>query len=503
MHCSIWDTWITQKQFGTRGKKPASRSSVSNRHCEADLFALFWLLLAATSICTILSGPLAGFWTALLLAALGVTLRSRSMVFYSCLILILSFFISFQAEKGQLWIGLEGPEFLEVRSLRDSRPAGEGSLHFFELIRVYDRRGNRAEARGEFLGWSRDRLDLPWGAELLVRSSGIPGRESSGGLVVVEPQDTAAGVPEGFRLRNSWRQGLLYRLNRLPPQASVLMEALLFGSKQRLLSPLEEGFRAIGCSHLLALSGMHLAVIMAVGAGLFGLILRKRVARFLVLLILPWYLFLVGPSPALLRAGIMFSCTVLIPRSTRRIRTRELLLQSFVFLLLIKPDYLFDRGFQYSYAALAGMISLTPLVLKFVARILPYSIAAGFSSGVSAYLGSLPVSLLAYGTTNPVGIIATLILSPLIWLYLAGGILFFLLPGSAMVYQGARLFFWLLYSGIRGIVELFSHVSPCILLPVPAAVLALGAGLVITVQLIYSCLRFTMPEPDGREAWSE
>lgn len=438
-----------------------------------------------------------------MLAAIAVSLHRYCVVFCSIFILCISLILSFQTEKGQVWLGLENPKLLQVRSIRDSRPAGQGSLHFFELLHVGDHRGNWADAHGEFIGWSRDRLDIPWGTELRVRSTDFLDVKSFESLVVVEAADSDIRISEAFRLRRSGRDSLLLRLAILPPPASVLLEALLFGSKQRLLSPLEEGFRQIGCSHLLALSGMHLAVIMTVGAGILGSILRKRTARFAVMLVLPWYLFLVGPSPALLRAGIMFSCSALVSRSTRRIETRDLLLQSFILLLIIKPDFLFDRGFQFSFAALAGMIALTPVFMKFLLRLLPYSFAAGLSSGISAYLGSLPVSLLAYGSTNPVGIAATLVLSPLIWLYLSGGILFLLLPGLPFISGAARIFFWLLHSAIQRLVELFSCVSSCTLPPVMAMLCAAGVGGIIAVRLIYSSLRFTMAEPAHPEVCSE
>ncbi|WP_319562307.1 ComEC/Rec2 family competence protein [Marispirochaeta sp.] len=459
-----------------------------------DLHYAGWLLLAGTAVCSILLGPLPVVCVAILIAAWGVAVHRLYLARYAILILSISLFLSLNAENQKPWLGLKDAEVLKVRTLRDSRAAGQGSLHFFTVTGLQDHRGNQGQARGAFLGWSRERLDLPWGTELYVSTEKPLDTESLSDLIIVRPRGDGGIIPEKFALRTQWRRLFLQRLKVLPPQAAVLLEALLFGSKQQLLSPMEEGFRQIGCSHLLALSGMHLAVIMTVGAGLLGLLFPGRTARFAVMLVLPWYLFLVGPSPALLRAGIMFSCSVLVHKSTRRLSTQVLLFQSFIFLLLVSPGFLSDRGFQYSFAALTGILILSPQIMTLLVRIMPYFLATGISAGISAYLGSLPVALLAFGATNPAGIAATLVLSPLIWLYLAGGIIFLLLPGISWIGGAARVFFWILYSAIQRCINLFSIV-PVLSVSSPwTVVLASGVGLIIAVRLIYLCLHLTMPK---------
>ena len=264
----------------------------------------------------------------------------------------------------------------------DSRPASSGAIHFLTLTAVEDRRGNRAEARGEILAWSRDPVYFPWGSRVrfVLEGRDSPEEQLRAGLLLVRPRENSlSGL---YRLRYSGRNLFRIRLDALPPQAAVLLEALLLGFRQRLLSPLGDAFRRAGCAHLLALSGMHLAIIMGFGGFAAGLLFPRFLARWAMIPLIPVYLFLVGPAPSLVRASMMFLAVTAGRGARRRVGGLRLLLFTCILMLAISPGFLTDAGFLYSFSALVGLMIITPPVVRVLARGIPYPCAALLGAGI-------------------------------------------------------------------------------------------------------------------------
>jgi competence protein ComEC len=347
--------------------------------------------------------------------------------------------------------------------------------------------------------WSEEPVLHAWGSEAVFELlPGSPWPEDPYGIARVVPAQASPRLPGLFALRRLGRELFRQHLSLLPPQAGMLLEALLLGSRRALLTPLAGAFRKAGCAHLLALSGMHLAVIMTLGSFTLGLLLPKYLARPAVALVLPFYLFLVGPGPSLLRAGLMFLLPLFCSRGTRRCTGLRLLCVCFVLMLLIDPGFLTDQGFQFSFAALFGIMSLAPLLLRALAQRLPYPLAVLISAGAGAYAATLPVSLVAGYASNPAGILATIVLTPCIWLYLAGGLVFLLSPASSFFTPLFRVFFWVLYRTMDEVLTLFGGI-PSVMLSRNAAVFAAGLiALAFLLRLIYASTRTVPGAPAER-----
>lgn len=135
-----------------------------------------------------------------------------------------------------------------------------------------------------------------------------------------------------------------------PEEISSLLNALVFGYRDHIPDKINEAYQRLGLSHLLAVSGLNVAILSGM---LFVLLLRAGVTReqaaVCIAAILPLHIFLTGGEASIVRAGIMGMCVVLFQRY--RIKVHPLTIISCVCLamLLINPYYAFQLGFQLSF----------------------------------------------------------------------------------------------------------------------------------------------------------
>lgn len=107
-----------------------------------------------------------------------------------------------------------------------------------------------------------------------------------------------------FDLRGRFSENLE---DALPERHSAIGQALLPGERGRLPGDLVEDFRSTGTSHILAISGLHIGLMMIMGLALAaGMIGRRWYAYLLIPLVLIWvYVLISGESPSAIQAAIM------------------------------------------------------------------------------------------------------------------------------------------------------------------------------------------------------
>jgi len=138
-----------------------------------------------------------------------------------------------------------------------------------------------------------------------------------------------------------------------------LAEALLIGYKDDLDKTLVQSYSNTGVVHVIAISGLHLGLIYWLLAWIFKP-LQKKQLRWLrpVLILAGLWLFslLAGAQPSVLRSAVMFSCIVLGDALEKRSSIFNSLALSALLLLCINPYWLWDVGFQLSYAAVLSIV---------------------------------------------------------------------------------------------------------------------------------------------------
>ena len=147
-----------------------------------------------------------------------------------------------------------------------------------------------------------------------------------------------------------------------------LLKTLLLGEKKSLDTDLKKAYAKAGVIHLLAISGLHIAILLLFFNKIFTFISYlkngKGIKQIVILIILWGFALLTGMSASVVRAVTMFSILSfsLIIRKPNNVI--QLLFLSFLFLIIIQPFYIFNVGFQLSYLALIGIIFLHPKISK-------------------------------------------------------------------------------------------------------------------------------------------
>ena len=197
---------------------------------------------------------------------------------------------------------------------------------------------------------TRGRLAAPRGGDLtaaVLSATGPPTRHG------------AASWPQ--RAAGALRSGLQRACQPLPDAPGGLLPGLVVGDTSRLLPEVEEDFRATGMTHLNAVSGSNVAIV--VGAVL--LVARwaragPRTAVALCGLALVGFVILVRPSPSVVRAAAMGAIGLAALAAGRPRATLPALAAAVAGLVLLDPDLAGDPGFALSVCATSGLLLLAP-----------------------------------------------------------------------------------------------------------------------------------------------
>ena len=139
-----------------------------------------------------------------------------------------------------------------------------------------------------------------------------------------------------------------------------LAEALLIGYKDDLDQSLVQSYTNTGVVHIIAISGLHLGLIYWLLALLLRPLKKSKRIKWLrpVLIITGLWLFslLAGAQPSILRSALMFTCIVLGESLSKKTSIYNTMAVSAFILLCINPYWLWDVGFQLSYAAVLSII---------------------------------------------------------------------------------------------------------------------------------------------------
>lgn len=163
------------------------------------------------------------------------------------------------------------------------------------------------------------------------------------------------------RLQRAAQSSLHLGMDRAESNTTAaLLDALLLGDRRGDLGELDGAFRRTGLAHLLAISGMHLAILVAGAwwaARLFGA--RPRFAAAAALLTVAVYLLIIPGAVPVLRAGIMTAAACVALSWGRRISAMAALALAAIVLLMWRPGDLFSAGFQLSFVVVAGLVAFT------------------------------------------------------------------------------------------------------------------------------------------------
>lgn len=208
------------------------------------------------------------------------------------------------------------------------------------------------------------------------------------------------------------RSALAERMDTLYGEQAPAIRGMIIGDRQDLDEEEQRAFRRSGISHLLSVSGLHVAfVAMPLLWMARKLAMRGWQKLLLIAALLAGYCALVGAPPSTIRACVMVLMVQGAPVVGRRYDSLTALAAVFWAMLLINPLSLWDPSLTLSCTAVLGIVLLYPLCKKLFAR-LPKGLCATLSVSLAAQLGTLPLGAVYFNELSLLGMLANLVAVP-------------------------------------------------------------------------------------------
>lgn len=275
--------------------------------------------------------------------------------------------------------------------------------------------------------------------------------------------------------------------------SAALATGLVTGNKSGISTELIRDFRRSGLSHVLAVSGLHLAIVLGAFELLFRKLYVKKGIRCIILSILAFLLLtLSGFSASACRSVIMLLCTYFLYVLSRESDALTSLGVAGALIILISPRSIGDIGFWLSFLATFGLVTWLSLMNVIKARAakkkgrfvrflgsLWGKIFAVVTTSICATLSVSIVSWLIFGEISVIGPLANLIVTPLCEVYLIFSLVAFIFGGLPVACVAFRAAAGFINGLISSLVSFFSSQS--------FAVVSLGyafAGIIISVASV-------------------
>lgn len=306
--------------------------------------------------------------------------------------------------------------------------------------------GHRADLRVEHL-WYEERevlrgggvqvyaWDLPFGVGDRVRVDGELTRPEAGegGFDYARYLETK-NVSGILYATGSWPVdeqrgwvGSIYRQTQvslgygLRPREGAIVRGMVLGDQSRIPEDLEEAYRRSGITHVLAISGQHVAVLAAMIYVVLRLFAVPMLFRNTTTLALAWlYIVVAGAPPSAIRAGVVASFVLLAPLIGRQLSPLHFMTTMLALVLAWNPLLIYNPGFQLSVSAVFGILLLRKPLLSLVRATVfrpfrkpPELLSNLLAVSLAAQIATMPVIALSFGEVSAIGPLTNLVAVPL------------------------------------------------------------------------------------------
>jgi competence protein ComEC len=206
----------------------------------------------------------------------------------------------------------------------------------------------------------------------------------------------------------------------LRPQEAAVVRGMVLGDRSLIPEDLEEAFQRSGITHVLAISGQHVAVLAAVIYFALRAFSVPAPSRILFTLISVWlYILLAGAPPSAIRAGVVATFVLAARLLGRQISALHFMTTMLAAVLAYNPLLVYSTGFQLSVAAVFGILLLRKPLKSLVEITLlrpfkkPEPVSNLLSVSLAAQVATAPIVAASFDEVSVIGVLTNLVAVPL------------------------------------------------------------------------------------------
>jgi ComEC/Rec2-related protein len=273
----------------------------------------------------------------------------------------------------------------------------------------------------------------------------------------------------------------------LPAAEAILGVGMVIGGTTGMDPNLTNAFRRAGLSHLVAVSGANLSLVLAAVVVLLSGRLPPRVRILGIVLLTFCFVVLTGAEASIVRAGIMAILALIVSLSGRISGGINILSASALIMLWANPSLLWDNlGFALSFSATFGLVAFAPRLEELLRRVSPSGIATATAATLGATFSTLPVLLIAFQQASIVSPFANLIVVPLVpWimaLVSIVGVVGLFFPILAAI---PAIFAWIFLRIITFVAETANRLPLASVILSPEIAIAVSFGLIFLIFYLF------------------
>ena len=275
------------------------------------------------------------------------------------------------------------------------------------------------------------------------------------------------------------------------PEAPLVSAMVLGNRVVDLPFNITDSFITVGLAHALAASGFQVSLILGVVLNLTKRFSSQIQFGFGVTALLI-FVGLTGLQPSVLRATLMGIGALIALVLQRKTKPLGLILLAGTLLLIIKPIWIWDLGFDFSFLATIGLVVTVPALMKRLDW-LPPTIATLIAVPIAAYIWTLPLQLYKFGLVSPYSILVNIITTIPLSIISLGA---FISAIATLVPTIGSATAWLLYYPTHGLiatVDFFSYL--------PGSTVALGTITVIQLIMLYGLIALVCLDKFWQKRW--
>ncbi len=207
----------------------------------------------------------------------------------------------------------------------------------------------------------------------------------------------------------------------LRPREAAVVRGMVLGDRSLMPEELEVAFQRSGVTHVLAISGQHVAILAVVIYFALRFFAIPAGVRAGITMGLIWlYILIAGAPPSAIRAGVVATFVLAAPLFGRQVSALHFMTTMLAIVLAYNPELVYSTGFQLSVAAVFGIQLLTKPLRSLVERTLlrplarpPEQLSNLISISLAAQIATSPIVAATFDQVSVVGVLTNLVAVPL------------------------------------------------------------------------------------------